>query len=217
VSDLIKLFSSYALTHERLTIMVWTHFVQVVMQKGELDMVWTIMQKKKSKNAYVPTQQANMTDAYQSPSPTWAAQSDAYQFHFDEDINERNLDLSTPLQHIHSSTPVQHKQAPPSLTSTPIEAPESGRGKKKQKAKSSSPDEGFHEKYLKLKREEIDLFTVIEEKKLEDPYSINKCITLFEGLNGIQMGDILMSSDIFKNKDNMKVFLSFTSDALRLA
>jgi hypothetical protein len=26
--------------------------------------------KKKSKNASVPTQQANMTDAYQSPSPT---------------------------------------------------------------------------------------------------------------------------------------------------
>jgi hypothetical protein len=194
--------------------MVWTHFVQVVMQKGELDMVWTIM-RKKSKNASVPTQQANMTDAYQSPSPTWAAQSDAYQFHFDEDIDERNLDSSTPLQHMHPSTPVQHMQDPPSSTPTPIEAPESGRGKK-QKAKSSSPDEGFHEKYLKLKREEIDRFAAIEEKKLEDPYSINKCITVLEGLNDIQMGDILIASDIFKSKDNREVFLSFTSDALRL-
>jgi hypothetical protein len=81
---------------------------------------------------------------------------------------------------------------------------ESGCGKK-QKSKSSRPDEGFHEKYLKLKREEIDRFAAIEEKKLEDPYSINKCITVLEGLNGIQMGDILMASNIFKSKDNRKV------------
>jgi hypothetical protein len=52
---------------------------------------------------------------------------------------------------------------------------------------------------------------------LEDPYNINKCITVLEGLNDIQMGDILMASDIFKSKDNRKVFLSFISDALRLA
>jgi hypothetical protein len=31
------------------------------------------------------------------------------------------------------------------------------------------------------------------------------------------MEDILMASDIFKSKDNREVFLSFTSDALRLA
>jgi hypothetical protein len=111
---------------------------------------------------------------------------------------------------------MQHMQAPPSSTSTPLEAPESGRGKK-QKAKSSSPNEGFHEKYLKLKREEIDRFAAIEEKKLEDPYNINKCITVLEGLNGIQMGDILMASNIFKSKDNREVFLSFTSVALQLA
>jgi hypothetical protein len=102
--------------------------MMVSVQKGEPDMVWTIMQKK-SKNASIPTQQANMTDAYQSPSPTWAAQSDAYQFHFDEDINERNLDSSTPLQHIHLSTPVQHIQALP-----------------------AQHHGGFHEKYLKLKK-----------------------------------------------------------------
>jgi hypothetical protein len=52
---------------------------------------------------------------------------------------------------------------------------------------------------------------------LDDPYNINKCITLSEGLNGIQIGDILMASDIFKSKDNREVFLSFTSDALHLA
>jgi hypothetical protein len=43
---------------------------------------------KKSKNASAPkTQQANMTHAYQSPSPTWAAQCESglLQFHFDED------------------------------------------------------------------------------------------------------------------------------------
>jgi hypothetical protein len=116
----------------------------------------------------------------------------------------------------HPPTPVQHMQTPPSSTPTPIEAPKSGCGKK-QKAKSGIPSEGFHEKYLKLKREEIDRFASIEEKKLEDPYSINKCIIVLEGLNGIHIGHILMASDISKSRDNMKVFLSFTSVALRLA
>ena len=40
---------------------------------------------------------------------------------------------------------------------------------KKQKNRSASPDDGFHERYLKLK-EEIDRFAAIEDKKLEDPY-----------------------------------------------
>jgi hypothetical protein len=57
----------------------------------------------------------------------------------------------------------------------------------------------------------------IEEKISEDPYSINKCIIVLEGLNGIHMGDILMASDIFKSKNNREVFLSFTCDALQLA
>jgi hypothetical protein len=59
---------------------------------------------KKSRNASAPsTQQANVTDAYQSPSPTWAAQCESgLQFHFDE----KNLDSSTPLQHIHPPIPV---------------------------------------------------------------------------------------------------------------
>jgi hypothetical protein len=57
----------------------------------------------------------------------------------------------------------------------------------------------------------------IEEKKLKDPYNINKCITVLEGLNGLHMGDILVAADIFKTKENREVFLSFSSDALRLA
>ena len=52
---------------------------------------------------------------------------------------------------------------------------------------------------------------------MEDPYSINKCITILEGLHGLQMGDILVAADIFKTKENREVFLSFSSDALRLA
>jgi hypothetical protein len=31
------------------------------------------------------------------------------------------------------------------------------------------------------------------------------------------MGDILVAADIFKTKENREVFLSFSSDALRLA
>jgi hypothetical protein len=74
---------------------------------------------KKSRNASAPsTQQANATDAYQSPSPTLAAQCESgLQFHFDEDVDERNLDSSTPLRHIHPPTHVQCMQTPPSSTS----------------------------------------------------------------------------------------------------
>ncbi|VAI21753.1 unnamed protein product [Triticum turgidum subsp. durum] len=38
----------------------------------------------------------------------------------------------------------------------------------------------FQEKYLKLKKEEIERFAAIEEKKLEDPYSISRCVTTLE-------------------------------------
>jgi hypothetical protein len=55
------------------------------------------------------------------------------------------------------------------------------------------------------------------EKKLEDPYNINKCIIVLEGLNGIHMRNILMVSDISKGKDNRKFSYHFTSDALWLA
>jgi hypothetical protein len=157
----------------------------------------------KAKKASNPsTQQASAAGTYQSPSPTWPAEFDSgLQFSFDEEAGV---------------TPVQHMQTPPSSTPTPLEGTEFRRGKK-QKTKSCSPEEGFHERYLKLKREEIDRFAAIEEKKLEDPYSINKCITVLESLNDLQMGDILLASDIFQNKNNREVFLSFQGDAIRLA
>ena len=88
---------------------------------------------------------------------------------------------------------------------------------KKQKNRSASPDDGFHERYLKLKKEEIDRFAAIEEKKMEDPYSINKCVSMVERLQGLQMGEILVAADIFKCKENREVFLSFSTDELRLA
>ena len=49
----------------------------------------------KAKNAPAPsTQQALATDTYQSPSPTWATQSDSgLQFHFDEETD------AIPMQH----------------------------------------------------------------------------------------------------------------------
>jgi hypothetical protein len=157
----------------------------------------------KAKNASNPsTQQAPAAETYRSLSPTWPAEFDSgLQFPFDEEAGV---------------TPVQHIQTPPSSTPTPLEGTESRRGKK-QKTKSCSPEEGFHKRYLKLKREEIDRFAAIEEKKLEDPYNINKCITVLESLNDLQMGDILLASDIFQNKNNREIFLSFQGDAIRLA
>ncbi len=115
-----------------------------------------------------------------------------------QDGLEVNLDSVPNL-----STPRQHVQVAPRTT----------RGKRQKR----DVDEGFHERYLKLKKEEIDRYIAIEEKKLEDPYNINKCITAIEGLNGLQLGDMLMASDIFKSKENREVFLSYSSDALRLA
>ena len=97
------------------------------------------------------------------------------------------------------------------------DANESRRSSKKQKSKVARSDDGFHERYLKLKKEEIDRFSAIEEKKLEDPYSIRECVNMVECLHGLQMGDILVAADIFKCKENREIFLSFSSDELRLA
>ncbi|BAT11231.1 Os10g0468301, partial [Oryza sativa Japonica Group] len=168
---------------------------------------------RKTKNAPAhSTQEANAVDTYQSPSPNSNAPGESgLQFPFGEEVETANLDFSQ-----HSPTPVHLTKVPPSSAQTPSEVPESRPGKK-QKIKSVSPDDGFHERYLKLKKEDIDRFAAIEEKKLEDPYSINKCITVLEGLHGLQIGDILVAADIFKGKDNREVFLSFSSDALRLA
>ncbi|KAL6841819.1 hypothetical protein ACP4OV_028331 [Aristida adscensionis] len=167
----------------------------------------------KSKNAVTnSTQPAHVADTYHSPSPTLHAMGESgSQFPFEEEIEEGNFDLFQ-----HSSPPVQHMHVPASSTPLPAEVPESRRGKK-QKNRLASTDDGFHERYLKLKKEEIDRFAAIEEKKLEDPYSINKCIALLEALEGLQLGDILMAADIFKCKDNREVFLSFSTDALRFA
>ncbi|CAO2180199.1 unnamed protein product [Urochloa humidicola] len=167
----------------------------------------------KAKDASVPSMQAaHASDTYQSPSPMLTAPCESgLQFPFDEDIDDLKLDFSQ-----RPASPINPTQLPPSSTQTAAEVPEHRRGKK-QKIKSASPDDGFHERYLKLKKEEIDRFVAIEEKKLEDPYSINKCITVLEGLHGLQMGDILLAADIFKSKENREVFLSFSSDAFRLA
>jgi hypothetical protein len=75
-------------------------------------------------------------------------------------------------------------QAQPRSTQT--DKHDTRRGKRQKR----NLDEGFQEKYLKLKKEEIDRFAAIEEKKLEDPYNINKCITVIEGLDGLQLGDM---------------------------
>ncbi|VAI27534.1 unnamed protein product [Triticum turgidum subsp. durum] len=95
----------------------------------------------------------------------------------------------------HSSTPMQHDR----------------------ETKKRDHDDVFLERYLKLKREEIDQFAAIEERKLEHPCSITKCITTIEKLQGLQVGDILVAADIFKSKNNRELFLSFSTDALRLA
>lgn len=70
---------------------------------------------------------------------------------------------------------------------------------------------------MKLKKEEIERFAAIEEKKLEDPYSISRCVTTLERLPGLQMADMVMAADIFKSKENRELFLSFSTDEPRLA
>ncbi|XP_037432325.1 DNA topoisomerase 2-like [Triticum dicoccoides] len=106
---------------------------------------------------------------------------------------EANLD---PLPH--SSTPMQHMQAPPRPTQIFSEI----HGVHHRETKKRDHDDVFLERYLKLKREEIDRFAAIEERKLEDPCNITKCITTIEKLQGLQVGDILVAADIFKSKKN---------------
>ncbi|KAM3272081.1 hypothetical protein ACQJBY_042337 [Aegilops geniculata] len=113
----------------------------------------------------------------------------------------------------HSSTPMQHMQAPPRPTQIFSEI----HGAHHRETKKRDHDDVFLERYLKLKREEINRFAAIEEEKLEGPYSITKCITTIEKLQGLQVDDILVAADIFKSKKNREVFLSFSTDALRLA
>jgi len=75
----------------------------------------------------------------------------------------------------------------------------------------------FQERYLMLKKEEIERFATIEEKKMEDPYSIKKCVTVLEGLPDLQMEEMIKAADIFKeNPANRETFLSFSRDETRL-
>lgn len=150
-------------------------------------------------------------DAYQSPSPTLQGAGE-YGMHFS--IEEETEDFIADAAQ-RSSTPFQQMKSTPSSAQARTEKPSSRRAKK-QKRSTTEPPEGFHERYLKLKQEEIDRFAAIEEKKsfieekkAEDPYSINKCIITLEGLDGLEVSDILLASDIFQPKDNREVFLSY--------
>ncbi|XP_003571386.1 uncharacterized protein At2g29880 [Brachypodium distachyon] len=158
-------------------------------------------------------------DVYQSPSPTLQGARE-YGMHFS--IEEETEDFIADAAQC-SSTPFQQMKSTPSSAQARTEKSSSRRAKK-QKRSTVEPPEGFHERYLKLKQEEIDRFAgieekkaSIEEKKAEDPYNINKCIITLEGLDGLQVSDILLASDIFQAKDHREVFLSFSSDELRLA
>ncbi|XBH67525.1 hypothetical protein VPH35_095893 [Triticum aestivum] len=113
----------------------------------------------------------------------------------------------------HSSTRMSYMHAPPRPTQIFSEMHGAQRGE----IKKLDRDDVFLELYLKLKREEIDRFAAIEEKKLEDPCSITRCIATIEKLQGLQVDDILVAADIFKIKENREVFLSFSRDDLRLA
>ncbi|XP_066311596.1 uncharacterized protein [Miscanthus floridulus] len=123
----------------------------------------------KAKNVLVPsTQTTQVADTYDSPSPTLNAPGESdLQFHLDEETEEQTLIFRS----LHLIMSISHA---PTSTHMHREASDSRRGNKKQKSKVALSDDGFHERYLKLKKEEIDRFAAIEEKKLEDPYSINK-------------------------------------------
>ena len=108
---------------------------------------------------------------------------------------------------------MQYMQAPPRPTQIFSEI----HGAHHRETKKRGHDDVFLEQYLKLKREEIDRFAAIEEKMTDDPCSITKCITTIEKLQGLQVGDTFVAADIFKSKKNREVFLSFSTDALRLA
>nr|XP_020167979.1 uncharacterized protein LOC109753496 [Aegilops tauschii subsp. strangulata] len=114
-------------------------------------------------------------------------------------------------QTLHEIPQVVHRNRRPSSS-----APEVTSRKRAKKQKTTSIDD-FHERYLKLRREEIDRYAAIEERKLKDPFSIKKCIKALERLEGLTMADTLKAADIFTaNKENREVFLSFSSNELRL-
>lgn len=88
---------------------------------------------------------------------------------------------------------------------------------KRQKTRSTISTSDFQKRYLMLKKEEIDRFAAIEEKKMEDPYNIKKCVVALEGLTDLQMEEMIKAADIFKdNSANRETFLSFSRDETRL-
>ena len=100
----------------------------------------------------------------------------------------------------------------------PHSAPEPTSAKRAKRQKTNSNLDDFQERYLSFKREEMNRFAAIEERKLEDPYSIQTCIATLEGLPDLQTEDMLKAADLFTdNKDNREVFLSFSSKELRLS
>ncbi|KAI5015866.1 hypothetical protein ZWY2020_059405 [Hordeum vulgare] len=179
-----------------------------------------------------------------TPTPTIHAHGDSsMQFHIEEDSENTNwlssnntfsqvkvnstqgndLTLHTPQveaipissQHVgqtlHENPQVAHRNPRPSSS-----GPEANSTRRAKKQKTTSIDD-FHERYLKLRREEIDRYAAIEERKLKDPFSIKKCIKALERLEGLSMADMLKAADIFAaNKENREVFLSFSSNVLRL-
>ncbi|XP_020197434.1 uncharacterized protein [Aegilops tauschii subsp. strangulata] len=67
-----------------------------------------------------------------------------------------------------------------------------------------------HARYPSLKSEKRVRYAGIEERNLEDPYGIPRCIAALEGLPDLQMEDVLKAADLFTdNKGNREVFLSF--------
>jgi hypothetical protein len=100
-------------------------------------------------------------------------------------------------------------------SSTP-EMVDAKRGKK-QKTSHAALTNDFQKRYLMLKKKEIERFATIEKKKMKDPYSIKTCVTVLEGLPGLQMEELIKAADIFKeNPANRETFLSFSRDETRL-
>ena len=107
----------------------------------------------------------------------------------------------------------RHTSRPSSLTSEMVD----GKRGKKQKTSRTALTNDFQERYLMLKKKEIERFATIEDKKMEDPYSIKKCVTVLEGLPDLQMEEMIKAADIFKeNPANRETFLSFSRDETRL-
>ena len=116
--------------------------------------------------------------------------------------------MSTPSLHVgqtlHEFPQVVHHNLRPSSSE-----PEATSTKRAKKQKTTSIDD-FHERYLQLKREEIDRYAAIEERKLRDPFSIKKCSKALERLDGLPMADMLKAVDIFTNsKETWKYFCHF--------